>query len=775
MASLIGHTVSHYKILEHLGGGGMGVVYKAQDLKLDRPVVLKFLPPQLTWDPEAKERFVHEAKAASALDHQNICVVHDIGETDDGQIFIVMAFYEGETLKKKIERGPLKITEAVDIAIQVAQGLTKAHEHGIIHRDIKPANVMVTLNGVAKIVDFGLAKLTGRTLLTKTGSTLGTAAYMSPEQARTEEVDHRTDIWSLGVLLYEMLTGKKPFESDYEQALVYSILNDNPKPVRVLRAEIPEALEQIVCRAIAKKPEDRFQSADDLLSDLSSYRAGSDLSKETARVSTRRRRTAFGIAGSATIVIAALLWTVFSGRSETIDTVAVLPFTNVSKDPNLEWMCDGLTNEVIGELCRTPGYSKVIAFNSVMEFKNKGVTPEEVRNKLGVVAVLVTRLYQHGDEVSVSTELLDAKEQKRLWGNEYTYKSSEIRTLPDKIVSGVTKALNLGGRDTAGSTVIQHSTSNPDAYRLFLQAQVSYHKVEEKALRRSIALYRSALQLDPNMGSAYAGIASAYCQLADQGWTQWEQVSDSARVAAMRALSLDRNLADAHLALGMIRYNDYERAAAEEEVKSAVRINPLYADCIHWYAHVLEVDGRFDDGIRIMKQAVELEPLSAHYQFCLGTLFMNARRYDEALHELRKVLELDSTQSGVDGMLLRCYYLKGQYDRAIDEARLLAEKNPGNFSLEQRKLGLIYASMGRKDDALKCIRQLRQMVEQVDPGEFAQLYARIGERDSAFAWLDRAYQGHSGYIFYIKIIPEFDSLRGDTRYRELLRKLGFSE
>ena len=773
---MVGTTVSHFKILEHLGGGAMGIVYKAQDLKLERPVALKFLPPDLTRDPKAKERFIHEAKAASALQHNNICTVHDIDQTEDGRMFIVMDLYEGETLKKKIERELLKIDDAVDIAIQVAQGLAKAHEHGIVHRDIKPANIMVTNDGVAKIVDFGLAKLTGRTLLTKTGTTLGTAAYMSPEQARSEEVDKRTDIWSLGVVLYEMLTGKRPFESEYQQALVYSILNEDPKPIRELRPEVPEGLEKIVRRAMAKRLDDRYQSAEEFFSDLSSYRTGTDLSRETRRISSRKRKRIYTILGAAIVVIAGLSVLIFPGRSETIDTVAVLPFTNVSHDPNLEWMCDGLTNEVIGDLCRTPGFSKVIAFNSVMEFKNKEVTPEEIRRKLGVVAVLVSRLYQHGDEVSVSTELLDAKGQSRLWGNEYSNKASEIRKLPLEIVSAVTKALNLSGKDTAQTTVIQRSTSNPDAYRLFLQGQVSYHKIDEKGLRRSITLYHSALELDPNMGSAYAGIGLAYCQLADQGYIPWAQMADSARIASMKALSLNGNLADAHLALGMIRYNDYERSAAEEEVKLALRLNPLYADCIHWYAHLFEVDGRFDDAIRLMKQSVELEPLSAQYQWCLGMLFMGARHYDEAIHELKKVLDLDSTFWGTYAGLSRGHKLKGQYDQAFDEAHRAGQMSGLPWE-EQWLLGEIYASMGRQDDARMCIRQLRQGVggATVDPGFIALIYARLGQRDSAFAWLDKAYRQHSGWILYIKVNDEFDSLRGDRRYIELLRKVGFSE
>jgi serine/threonine protein kinase/tetratricopeptide (TPR) repeat protein len=774
---IIGQTISHYKILDKLGEGGMGVVYKAEDTKLKRTVALKFLPPDLTRDPEAKERFIHEAQAASALDHPSICTVYEINESDDGQMFIAMACYEGETLKKKIERGPLKIDEAIDLATQVAQGLARAHEAGIVHRDMKPANIMVTDRGEAKIVDFGLAKLVGQTRLTKTGATMGTAAYMSPEQAQSEAVDSRTDIWSLGVVLYEMLTGKRPFESDYEQALVYSILNEDPKPMCEWRAEIPEALEEIVRRAMAKRLEDRYQSAAEFLSDLSSYRIGTDLSAQTRRVSTRRRRGIYAVLGAAIIVIVTLLVVVFSGKGEVINTMAVLPFTNVSKDPNLEWMCDGLTNEVIGDLCRTPGFSKVIAFSSVMEFKNKEVTPEEVRRKLGVVAVLVSRLYQHGDEVSVTTELLDAKKQTRLWGNEYSHKASEIRALPREIVSAVTKALNLVGSDTTQSTVIQHSTTNPDAYRLFLQGQMSYHKVTKEALYRSIALYRSALELDPNMGSAYAGISSAYCQLGNQNYIPWAQAADSARIAAQRALSLNRNLADAHFVLGMIRYNDYERIAAEEEFKLALRLNPLNADCIHIYAHLLSDDGRHDDGIRLMKQSIELEPLSAHYQYCLGTLLLQARHYDEAILEYQKVFGLDSTFFRAYKYLSRSYELKGLYDKAIDALHRYVQKDPDDRTGEQLILGRIYASMGRKDDVRKCIRQLHQLAESapVDPGDIALLYARLGEKDSAFVYLDKAYRDHSNQIYFIKVDPDLDSLRSDRRYRELLQKMGFSE
>ena len=544
-----------------------------------------------------------------------------------------------------------------------------------------------------------------------------------------------------------------------------------------LRPEVPEALEKIVGRALAKRPDDRYSSAAAFISDLNSYQAGTDLSLQTRRVSTRKRRGIYAVLGAAVTIIIALLVLFHSSKSEVIDTLAVLPFTNASKDPNLEWMCDGLTNEVIGAFCRTPGFSKVIALNSVMEFKNKEVTPEEVCKKLGVVAVLVSRLYQHGDEVSVSAELVDAKAQTRLWGNAFTHKASNIVSFPVEIVSAVTKTLNLAGRETVESIVIQHSTSNAEAYRLFLQGQVSYHRIDEKGLRRSIILYRSALALDPNMGLAFAGIASAYCQMGNLNFIPWAQAADSARVAAMRALSLNKNLADAHFALGMIRYMDYEQSAAEEEWKLALRLNPLYADCIHYYAHLLSEDGRHEDAIHLLKQSVELEPLSAHYQFCLGLVLNNARQYDEAIPEFKKALELDSTFRPTYAHLSMAYSQKGLYDNAIDAVHRYVQLNPDSRAFEQYLLGRIYASMGRKDDVRKCIRQLHQLAESepVDPGDIASLYARLGEKDSAFVYLDKAYRDHTNQIYFLKVDPDLDSLRSDIRYMELLRKMGYSE
>ncbi len=775
---MIGSVISHYKILEKLGGGGMGIVYKAQDLKLDRPVALKFLPPQLTWDPEAKERFVHEAKAASALDHQNICVVHDIGETDDGQIFIVMAFYEGETLKKKIERGPLEIKEAVDIAIQVAQGLTKAHEHGIIHRDIKPANVMVTLDGVAKIVDFGLAKLSGRTMLTKSGSTLGTAAYMSPEQARGEPADHRTDIWSLGVVLYEMLTGRRPFESDYEQALVYSILNENPRPLREHRSEVPEAIEKICRRATAKQPDDRYQSATELISDFESYKAGTELSKQTRKVPVRKRGILY--AGTAVIaglaIIAGLLYSL--GHAEAIDTIAVLPVVNASGDADIEYLCDGLTEAVVEDLCRAPGFRKVIALNSVMQHKNKEMPPRQVSKKLDVTALVISRLTKVGEDLTISVELINGRNESRIWGSQYKRPMSQLATLHEDISGSIAEHLHLNAAGLPASRKTRQYSQDPEAYRLYLQGQNFYHRLTEDGLRRSIDFFHKALLLDPTFALAHAGIGNAYFQLVDMNYVPWEQAADSMRQEAMNALAIDKNLAEAHQAIGMFRYYNYEREECQRELKEAIALNPLCADAIHVFAHTLSEDARHEEGIKLMRQSTELEPLSAHYQYCLAGAYQWARRWDEALHEYDKVKQIDSTwgEGRTDAQVAEVYFNQRKYDQAIEHMQ--------RFTLHsdhQERMGIlrakIYATTNKMRDTRHQLARLYRVKngEKPDPAEIAAIHSLLGTRDSALVWLERAYRERSNSFARVKVMPEFDSLRSDPRFKQLLAKSGFTE
>jgi TolB-like protein/tetratricopeptide (TPR) repeat protein len=572
-----------------------------------------------------------------------------------------------------------------------------------------------------------------------------------------------------------MLTGRRPFESDYEQALVYSILNEDPKPLAEFRSDVPEALEKICRRALAKGPSDRYQSASELIADLQSYTTGSELAGPTRRMPVRKRRwVAAGAA--AVIVVAVIIALMYSpGHAEAIDAIAVLPFVNVSNSSDTEYICDGLTAAVLDDLCRVPGIRRVIALSSVMPYKNKEIIPNEVSRKLSVAALVMCRLSQHGDEVSISVELVNGKDEQRLWGAQYSRPLSQLSVIHKEISESVAEALHLTGRRESPSPVPQQSTQNADAYRLYLQGQQLYHTVSEDGLHTSIDYYRRALQLDPRFAAAYAGIAQAFCQLTDQNYVPWAQVADSIRLNATQALSLDRNLAEAHLAIADVRYKNYERRACEEEEKKAIELNPLYADAIHKYAHSLSESGRHEEAIAFMRKSTELEPLSVHYQYCLAGTYRWARRYDEALREYEKVKELDSTFYPAYAQMAHVYFARGEFDRAIQmmETCVRREKDPARLMLLRAKVS---AATGRVREARVQLRRLYRWRDGrgADPADIASVLALIGDKDSAMAWLETAYQERSNQFDMVNVKPEFDSLRSDPRFRQFLARSGFT-
>jgi serine/threonine protein kinase/tetratricopeptide (TPR) repeat protein len=689
---MISQVVSHYKILERLGGGGMGVVYKAQDLKLDRSVALKFLPPDLTRDPEAKQRFVHEAKAASALQHTNICVVHDIDETSDGQMFICMEYLEGETLKKKIERGPLKISEAIDIAIQIAQGLAKAHEHGIIHRDIKPANVMITSDGVAKIVDFGLAKLSGQTMLTKEGYTLGTAAYMSPEQTRGDLVDHRTDIWSLGVVLYEMLAGKRAFTAEYENALMYCILNAEPKALTRVRPEIPPRLQQVVAKCLAKSPQDRYEHCSDLIADLRSY-ADEGVNPRTSRklqVPSGRERKgkrqlwyAFAVLGLLILALVGYLFVFPHAGVERplpeLKMIAVLPFENLGSAED-EYFADGLTDEITSRLSAVATLG-VISRTSAMQYKKTKKTLPIVAKELGVDYILEGTIRwvktASGQRIRITPQLIKASSgDVHLWADNMDRTLDDIFSVQTEIATRVVKALGLVLKEGERGLIEAIPTKNIDAYQAYLRA-LSYSGYERPRIILAMEMLKRAVALDSGFAEAYASLAWCHLALYFYGYDRTKEHVALARQAVDRAFAIDPELPNAYGTLGLYYYwglRDYDKA-----LEAFTRVEKRYPNnsrTLERIGSVWRRQGKFEEAADNLKRAIALDPKSEGTVRELGNTLLQLGFYAEAEGYLDRSIAMLPDQS-------RAYVLKSdlhlRWKIDTKESRRVLDQVPSQY------------------------------------------------------------------------------------------------
>ncbi|MGH7599429.1 MAG: protein kinase domain-containing protein [bacterium] len=772
---MIGKTISHYKILEKLGEGGMGVVYKAEDTKLQRLVALKFLPENLTRDAEAKARLIQEARAAAALNHPNICTIYEIEESE-GQLFLAMEFIEGETLLKKIKQQKANNNQILDWAIQIASGLEAAHEKGVIHRDIKSANVMITTKGQIKIMDFGLARLPDSSLLTDEKSTMGTVAYMSPEQARGRKVDHRTDLWSFGVVLYEMLAGDLPFRGDHPQVVIYSIINETPDPITRLQPDVPPELGEILNKLLAKNPTARYQSASEVLADLRPIAKVHDLGfktdtpLKTAAPPLYMRLLRYS---AIAILLAALAWAVWrflNSQPQVIDSLAVLPFTNLSPNPNADYLSDGITESLIYSLSQLPNV-KVISRNAVFRYKGRETDAQAAGKELGVRAVLVGTMLQREEQLSISVELVDARDRSVIWGENYYRPFADILAVQSDITSEITAKMRLQLSPTEQRQLQKHSTTNSEAYRLYLLGQHYASQYTREGLDKGIGYFNQAIALDSNYALAYFGLAYYYMAMADW-YLPVPEAMIKTKAAAVKAIQLDETLVEAHVWLAILHFvYEYDHPAAVREFKRALVLNPNNALAHSKYGWYLVLTGRFDEGLAEAKKAQELDPLATEINDFLGACLYYARRYDEAAAQLRYTIELSPNYWGSRLYLAKVYQQQGRLEEALAEVQRATQIDSVSDIIAM--LARAYALVGKRREALQVLEEMQAWPQDrfVAPSEIVKVYLALGDKAQALAWLEKAYATHS-FLNTLKVDAEFDPLHEEPRFQDILKKLG---
>jgi serine/threonine-protein kinase len=836
MDTLLPNTVlSHYRIVSKIGAGGMGEVYLAQDTsELGRMVALKLLSAEVAGDKDRLQRFIQEARTVSNLNHPNILTIHEFGK-DQSTSFMATEYVDGVTLRQHVSGRKLKLVEVLDVAIQIVAALNAAHEAGVTHRDLKPENVMVRHDHIVKVLDFGLAKPSApapdnqidseagtRVLVhTEPGLVMGTVSYMSPEQSVGKGVDQRTDIWSVGVVLYEMIAGQVPFQGKDIHRQIIAIQEVEPLPLSQQVEGVPDRLEEIVTKCLAKEKDERYQSAKDLLIDLRNLRRKLDVDAEIERTvapnlrnpggtasqaSTSRTQsdagptiieqrnptssaeyivTGFKLHRLAAIVVALVLvagsiglglfWRArTSSAGGAINSIAVLPFQNRSTDADTDYLSDGLAESLIYRLSQLPNL-KVSPTSSVFRYKGKDTDAQKIGNELGVSAVMTGRIVKRGDNLTISVELVDVRGNKLLWGEQYERKMSELLTTQREIAGEIANKLQLKLSGEGEEKLAKKYTNNNEAYQLYLKGLFHFANRTKEDVQKAIEYFQQATRLDPNFALAYVGISQAYSLMPSYSYLSPGEAAPPARAAAQKALEIDPSLADAHAALATtLAGYDWNWAEAEREFKRAIELNPNVADIHYRYGLIyLLPTGRMEEAIREIKRALELEPLSIAMNANLAGAYMYARQNDLALAQARKTLDLEPNHITARVWLANVYDSLGMYNEAIT----LSEESLKNNAADEIFLlysGYAYAKTGRRDKAEGAIKRLRDLekTQPVDPYDFAVLYVGLGDKDKVFVELEKTFNQRGFYILFLRFDPFMDPVRDDPRFTDLIKRIG---
>jgi serine/threonine protein kinase/Flp pilus assembly protein TadD len=742
---MIGRTFSHYKILELLGEGGMGMVYKAEDLTLKRTVALKFISTRAVSNDEDKGRFIREAQAAAAVNHPNICTIYEIDE-HEGRPFIAMEYVEGKSLKDKIASGPLPVDEAVEIAIEIAEGLREAHGKGIIHRDIKSSNIMITAAGRVKVMDFGLARFSDQTQVTQSGTTVGTIAYMPPEQGRGDRIDLRADIWSLGVVLYETITGELPFRADYEQATIYLIINEEPPSIRSRRSDVPEDLERIVEKALKKDPAQRFESAESMKQDLEAL-----LNIQRAGTTPKR-----------------------AGADEPGPSIAVLPFRDMSSDRDQDYFCEGIAEELINALVKLEGL-RVVARTSAFQFKDRGSDIKQIGLQLDAKTILEGSVRKSGNRLRITAQLINVEDGFHLWSEKFDRELKDIFVIQDEISLAIVDKLKIRLLGKERRDLVKRYTADQQAHNLYLKGLYFWNRRLEGGMKLAMEHFHLAVEKDPGYALAYVGIADTYGSMGFLGYRPPKEVFPKSKEAARRALEIDDTLGEAHTSLAFINaFFDWDWSAAEAEFKRAIELNPNYATVHEWYGLYLSLMGKFDEAIAETEKARDLDPLSPIINTLSAASYLFAGRFEESIAGLEKTLEFDADFLPATGYIVMAYVANGMCEDAVRTMRRI-ESSSAEHAYMLGNIGYAYGLCGQADDALRILGVLKKLAKRryVSPVHEAFVLLGLDRTDEALDLFEKAYVERSPWLLYVGMNVFNQSLRSSTRYQELLRKIGF--